>query len=101
MTGEEDRSVITQPEAVPLIHVPMLEPSEASQKVWNTRTFKGAHAPACGVSCDTLSSVDLLIRVMPDLSGGNLCFHPRPLSRLPPVWKWNSAAWISRYGPRR
>jgi hypothetical protein len=61
MTGEEDRSVITQPEAVPLIHVPILEPSVTSQKVRNTDTFRGAHAPAWDVSCDTLSSAGLII----------------------------------------
>lgn len=65
MTGEEDRSVITQPEAVPLIHVPILEPSEASQKVRNTDTFRGAHAPGCRVSCDMLSSAGLFIGARP------------------------------------
>jgi hypothetical protein len=61
MTGEEDRSVITQPEAVPLIHVPMLEPSEASQKVRNIDTFRGANAPGCGVSCEGFSKAGLFI----------------------------------------
>jgi hypothetical protein len=45
MTGEGDRSVITQPEAVPLIQVPMLEPSDASQKSRKTGSLSGAHAP--------------------------------------------------------
>jgi hypothetical protein len=35
----------------------MLEPSEASQKVRNTDTFRGAHAPEYGVSCDMLSTL--------------------------------------------
>ena len=48
ITGEEDRSVITQPEATPLIQVPILEPSVASQKARNTGTFRGAQALARG-----------------------------------------------------
>src|SRR6476661_7070668 len=48
ITGEWDRSVITQPEATPLIQVPILEPSAASQKARNTGTLRGPQALARG-----------------------------------------------------
>ena len=48
ITGEWDRSVITQPEATPLIQVPILEPSAASQKARNTGMLRGPQALAAG-----------------------------------------------------
>lgn len=45
ITGEGDRSVITQADDTPLIHVPMLEPSAANQNALNGSILSGAHVP--------------------------------------------------------
>ena len=40
---------MTQPDATPLIQLPMLEPSAANQNARNIGTPKGSHAPASGI----------------------------------------------------
>jgi hypothetical protein len=47
ITGEGERSVITQAEETPFIQVPMLDASAANQKARNSGTLSGPYMPAC------------------------------------------------------
>jgi hypothetical protein len=50
ITGEGERSVITQAEETPFIQVPTLDASAANQKARNSGTLSGPYIPAYELS---------------------------------------------------